>query len=100
MVISFTFQVYWMKIHSKLNKFGTKNTIVSDLRFLLEIQAILPETSPFLCVQMAVQLFSQFMGPFIKIEKTGLGKRTFLSFSWIHMCGVAMTRLWRPLINA
>ena len=35
-----------MKIHSKLNKFRIKNTrllyVVSDLRFLLEIQGILP----------------------------------------------------------
>jgi hypothetical protein len=52
-----------MKIHSKLNKFRIKKLdwyIVSDLRVLLEIQAILPETSPFLSAQMAVleQLFS------------------------------------------
>ena len=56
-VISFTFQVFWMKVHSKLNKFSIKKLgcyIVSDLRFLLEIQAILPKTSPFLFAQMAV----------------------------------------------
>ena len=46
-----------MKIHPKLNKFRIKRLdgyIVSDLRFLLKIQAILPETSPFLFAQMAV----------------------------------------------
>ena len=37
--------------------------IVSDLRFLLEIQAILPETSPFLSAQMAV--LSSFFQMFI-----------------------------------
>ena len=64
-VISFTFQVFWMKIHSKLNKFRIKQLdcyIVSEFRFLLETQAILPETSPFLSAQMASccaeQLFS------------------------------------------
>ena len=55
-----------MKIHSKLNKFRIKKLncyIVSDLRFLLEIQAILPETSPFLSAQMAV--LSSFFQLFI-----------------------------------
>ena len=37
--------------------------IVSDLRFLLEIQAILPETSPFSSTQMAV--LSSFFQMFI-----------------------------------
>ena len=37
--------------------------IVSDLRFLLEIQAILPETCPFLFAQMAV--LSSFFQMFI-----------------------------------
>ena len=44
-------------MHSKLNKFSIKKLdcyIVSDLRFLLEIQDILPETSPFLSAQMVV----------------------------------------------
>ena len=56
-VISFTSQVFWMKIHSKLDKFRIKKLecyIVSDLRFLLEIKAILPETSPLISAQMAV----------------------------------------------
>ena len=64
--ISFNFQVFWMKIHSKLNRFRIKKLdcyIVSDLRFLLEIQAILPETSPFLSAQMAV--LSSFFQMFI-----------------------------------
>jgi hypothetical protein len=46
-----------MKIHSKLNEFRIKKLdcyIVSDLRFLLEIQAIVPKISPFLSSQMAV----------------------------------------------
>ena len=42
----FTFQVFGEKIRPKLNK------IFSDLRFLLEILAILPKTSSFLCDQM------------------------------------------------
>ena len=47
-------------------KFRTKKLdgfIVSDLRFLLEIRAILPETSPFLSAQMAVpsSLFQMFI---------------------------------------
>ena len=50
--ISFTLQVFWMKMHSKLNKL-LDCYIVSDLRFLLEIQAILPETKTFLSNQMA-----------------------------------------------
>ena len=54
----------WMKIHSKLNKFRMKKIldcyIVSDLRFSLEIQAILPETSPFLS-GCAEQLFSNVL---------------------------------------
>ena len=48
---------FLMKIHSKLNKLRIKKIdcyIVSDLRFLLEIQAILQETSLFLSAQMAV----------------------------------------------
>ena len=66
-VIFFTFQVIWMKIHSKLNKFRIKKLdcyIVSDLRFLLEIQAILPKTSPFLSAQMAVlsSFFHMYLG--------------------------------------
>jgi hypothetical protein len=43
-----------MKIHSKMNKFRIKNKIVADLRYLLEIQAIMPEASPFLSAKMAV----------------------------------------------
>ena len=66
----FTFQVFWMKIQTKLNRFRIKKLycyIVSDLRFLLEIQAILPETSPFLFAQMAVlssffQMFIVYLG--------------------------------------
>ena len=61
------FKFFWMKIHSKLKKFRIKKKldcyIVSDLRFLLEIQAILPETSPFLSAQMAV--LSSFFQMFI-----------------------------------
>ena len=45
-------------MHSRSNKFRIKKNldcnIVSDLKFLLEIQAILPETSPILSAQMAV----------------------------------------------
>ena len=55
-----------MKINSKLNKFRIKKLecyIVSGLRFLLEIQAILPETSPFSFVQMA--MLSSFFQMFI-----------------------------------
>jgi hypothetical protein len=54
-VLFFSFQVFEVKIHSKLNKF-----IFSDLRFLLEILAILPKTSSFLCDQMDLseKLFS------------------------------------------
>ena len=66
MAISFTFQVFWMKIHSKLNKFRIKKLdcyIVSDPRFLRETQAILPETSHFLSAQMAV--LSSFFQMFI-----------------------------------
>ena len=58
-----------MKIHSKLNNFRIKKLdcyIVSDLRFLLEIQAVLPETSPFLSAQMAV--LSSFIQMFIVLR--------------------------------
>ena len=61
------FNILSMKIHSKLNKFKIKKLdcyIVPHLRFLLEIlQAILPETSPFLSSQMAVlsSFFQIFM---------------------------------------
>ena len=53
----FHFSSFCVKIHSNLNKFTIKKNycyIVSDLKFLLEIQAILPKTSPFLSAQMAV----------------------------------------------
>jgi hypothetical protein len=43
--------------------YPTNRTIVSDLRFLLEIKAIQPETSPFLSAQMAV--LSSFFQMFI-----------------------------------
>ena len=63
MVYFFHFsRFFWMKIHPKLNKFRIKELdwyIVSDFRFLLEIQAILPKTSLFLPAQMAV-LYSFF----------------------------------------
>ena len=61
-----------MKIHSKLNKFRMKkNYVVSDLRLLLEIQAILPETSPFLSAQMAV--LSNFFQMFIVLGVYNFG---------------------------
>ena len=64
-----------MKIHSKLNKFRIKKKldcyIVSDLRFLLEIQAILSETSPFLSAQMAV--LSSFFQMFIVLGMYNFG---------------------------
>ena len=56
-----------MKIHFELNKFGIKNIldcyIVSNLRFLLEIQAIMLEISPFSSAQMA--MLSSFLQMFI-----------------------------------
>ena len=62
------FKFFWMKIHSKLNRFRINKIldcyIVSDLRFLLEIQGILPETNPYLSAQMAV--LSSFFQMFIK----------------------------------
>ena len=71
-----------MKIHSKLNKFRIKNKldcyIVSDLRFLLEIQAILPNNSPFLSAQMAV--LSNFFQMFI-----ALGMYNFESVIKMHL---------------
>jgi hypothetical protein len=73
-VIPFTFQGFWMKIHSKLNKFSIKKLdcyVVSDLRFLLEIQAILLETSPFLSAQMAVM--SSFFQMFIVLGMYNFG---------------------------
>jgi hypothetical protein len=57
---------YFFHFSSFLNKFKIKKLdcyIVSDLRFLLEIQAILPETSPFLSAQIA--LVSTFFQMFI-----------------------------------
>ena len=60
------FPVFWMKIHFKLNNSEKKILdchIVSDLRILLEIQGVLPETSPFLSAQMAV--LSSFFQMFI-----------------------------------
>ena len=63
MVFSFTFQVFWMKIHSKLNRFRIKKLywhIVSDFRFLLGIQAILPKNSLFLSAQMVFK-YLQYM---------------------------------------
>ena len=60
----FHFSRFWM-IPSKLNKFRIKKLdcyIVSDLKFLHEIQAILPETRP-LSAQMSV--LSSFFQMFI-----------------------------------
>ena len=56
---SFHFSSFWMKIHSKLNRFRIKEKILDcyiayDLRYLLEIQGIQPKTSPFLYPIMAV----------------------------------------------
>ena len=62
----FHFSSFRMKINYKLNKFRIKNLdcyIVTDLRFLLEMQAILPKTSPFVSAQMAV--LSSFFQMFI-----------------------------------
>ena len=70
----FTFQVFWMIIHPKLNKFRLKRLdgyIVSDLRFLFKIQAILPETSPFLFAQMTV--LSSFFQMFIVLGMHNFG---------------------------
>ena len=57
--ISFTFQVFWVKIHSKLNEFRILKYQIAILFpisgfYLKYIQAILPETSPFSTAQMAV----------------------------------------------
>jgi hypothetical protein len=43
------FKFFWMKIHSKLKSETKKKLdcyIISDFRFLLEIQAILPTVGP------------------------------------------------------
>jgi hypothetical protein len=72
-----------MKIHSKLNKFRIKKLdcyIVSDFRFLLEIQAILPETSPFLSAQMAV--LSSFFQVFIVLG--------MYNFAWNVNCALLL----------
>ena len=57
-----------MKIHSKLNELKIKKLdcyIIPEFRFLLEIQAILSETSPFISAQMTV--LSSFFKMFIEL---------------------------------
>ena len=74
--MGYFFHVFWKKLHSKLTKFRIKKYvldcyIVSDLRFLLEIQAILPKTSPFSCAQMA--MLSGFFQMFIVLGMYNFG---------------------------
>ena len=69
------FKFFERKYLQKLNKFSIKNLdcyIVSDLRFLLEIQDILPETSPFLYAWMAV--LSTFFQMFIVLGMYNFGQ--------------------------
>jgi hypothetical protein len=76
------------KIHSKFNKFRVKKL---DLRFLLEIQAILPETSPFLSAQMAV--LSSFFQMFIVLGMYNFEMRVdFLFF----VCTYLTEYMWLP----
>ena len=83
--------LFWMKIHSKLNEFRIKildSYIISDLRFLLEIQAILPETSPFLAAQMAV--LSSFFQKFLVFEMYSFHcnkiNNIWLKFVFLEQC--------------
>ena len=63
-----------MKIHSKLNELRIKKLecyIVSELRFVLEIQANLPETSSSLSAQIAV--LNSFFEMFIVLGMYNFG---------------------------
>ena len=71
------FKFFWMKIHSKLNKFRIKNRLLYCFRFLLEIQAILPKTSPFLSAQIAV--LSSFFQMFIVLGMYNFGGPSMMS---------------------
>ena len=96
---------FWIEIHSKLNKFRIKKLdcyIVSDFRFLLEIQAILLETSPFLSAQMAV--LSSFLKMFRLLGRYNFGKLEsvvkFFEYLWAiyQFPSVSYMHFWNTIV--
>ena len=73
--------------------------MISDLRFLLEVQTILPQTSPFLFAQMAVlRIFFQM---FIVFGMYNCGTTTLAAELWFLYSRCCISQIWActPLVN-